>query len=128
MLYSLLIYENTEELEMDPDSQRKHAAEFGEFVAAVADKIRGGAPLRVPSDATTIRVRDGETITTDGPFAETKEWLAGFFLLELDNLDEALAAAAKIPVARYGSIEVRPVATELMQMVDEESGGAHPLT
>ncbi|HEV2685106.1 MAG TPA: YciI family protein [Actinomycetota bacterium] len=126
MLYSLLIYENAEELAMDPDAQKRHAAEFGEFVAAVADKIRGGAPLKLPEDATTIRIRNGETITTDGPFAETKEILAGFFLIELDNLDEALAAAEKIPVAKYGAIEVRPVATELMEMVNEESGGQHP--
>jgi len=126
MLYTLLIYENAEQLAADPEVQRKHAAEFGEFVASVADKIRGGAPLRPTEDATTIRVRNGETITTDGPFAETKEILAGFFVLELDNLDEALAAAAKIPVARSGSVEVRPVATELQEMVDEESGGAHP--
>jgi hypothetical protein len=126
MLYSLLIYENAAEVASDPEAIRKHAAEFGEFVAEVADKIRGGAPLRGPEDATTIRVRNGETITTDGPFAETKEILAGFFLVELDNLDEALAAAAKIPVARYGSVEVRPVATDIMGMVDEASGGKHP--
>jgi len=126
MLYSLLIYENAEQLAADPEAQRKHAAEFGEFVAAVADKIRGGAPLKPTEDATTIRVRNGETITTDGPFAETKEILAGFFILELDNLDEALAAAAKIPVARSGSVEVRPVATELQNMVDEESEHSHP--
>ena len=126
MLYSLLIYENAEQLAADPEAQRKHAAEFGEFVAAVADKIRGGAPLKPTEDATTIRVRNGETITTDGPFAETREILAGFFILELDNLDEALAAAAKIPVARSGSVEVRPVATELQNMVDEESEHSHP--
>jgi len=126
MLYSLLIYENADEITEDPEALKRHAAEFGEFVAEVADKIRGGAPLRGPDDATTIRIRNGETITTDGPFAETKEVLAGFFLVELDNLDEALAAAAKIPVARYGSVEVRPVATEVMEMVNDESGGKHP--
>jgi hypothetical protein len=126
MLYALLIYENAEQLAADPETQAKHAAEFGEFVASVADKIRGGAPLKPTEDATTIRVRNGETITTDGPFAETKEILAGFFVLELDNLDEALAAAAKIPVAHSGAVEVRPVATELQEMVNEESGGAHP--
>jgi hypothetical protein len=127
MLYSLLIYENADELTADPDALKRHAAEFGEFVAEVADKLRGGAPLKLPEQATTIRVRDGETITTDGPFAETKEVLAGFFLVELDNLDEALAAAAKIPVAKYGAVEVRPVATEIMEMVNEESGGQHPM-
>ncbi len=125
MLYTLLIYENAEQLAADPETQAKHAAEFGEFVASVADKIRGGAPLKPTEDATTIRVRNGETITTDGPFAETKEILAGFFILELDNLDEALAAAAKIPVARSGAVEVRPVATELQDMVNEESEHSH---
>ena len=116
MLYTLLIYENAEELATDPEAQRKHAAEFGEFVAAVADKIRGGAPLKLPEDATTIRIRNGETITTDGPFAETKEILAGFFILELDNLDEALAAAAKIPVARYGAVEGTWAVRETMSL------------
>lgn len=127
MLYALLIYEDAEELTADPAALKRHAGEFGEFVAEIADKLRGGAPLTLPEDATTIRVRNGETITTDGPFAETKEVLAGFFLVELDNLDEALAAAAKIPVAKYGSVEVRPVATEVMEMVNEESGGRHPM-
>src|SRR5438132_13673658 len=126
MLYTLVTYEKAEELATDPEAQRKHAGEFGEFVAAVADKIRGGAPLKLPEDATTIRIRDGETITTDGPFAETKEILAGFFLLELDNLDEALAAASKILVARYGAVEVRPVATVIMEIANEQSGGQHP--
>ncbi|MGZ4128326.1 MAG: YciI family protein, partial [Actinomycetota bacterium] len=84
-----------------------------------------GAPLKPAEDATTIRVRNGETIASDGPFAETKEILAGFFLLELDDLDEALAAAARIPVARTGSIEVRPVATDVMQLVEEVSGQPH---
>jgi len=126
MLYTLLIYENAEQLAADPEAQAKHAAEFGEFVTAMADKIRGGAPLKLTEDATTVRVRNGETLISDGPFAETKEILAGFFLVELDDLDDALAAAAKIPVARSGSIEIRPVATELMQMVEEESGQPHP--
>jgi len=126
MLYTLLIYENAEELTSDPDVLRRHAAEFGEFVTQVADKIRGGSPLKLPDQATTIRIRDGETITTDGPFAETKEVLSGFFIVELDNLDEALAIAARIPVAKYGAVEVRPVATELMDMVEEESGQPHP--
>ena len=112
MLYTLLIYENAEELATDPEAQRKHAAEFGEFVAAVADKIRGGAPLKLPEDATTIRIRNGETITTDGPFAETKEVLGGYYLIDVDTLDEALEWGAKIPGAKYGTIEVRPVVTD----------------
>ncbi|MGZ4120460.1 MAG: YciI family protein [Actinomycetota bacterium] len=125
MLYALLIYQDAAEVGADPEVQRRTAGEFGEFMASVADKIRAGAPLKPAEDATTIRVRNGETIASDGPFAETKEILAGFFLLELDDLDEALAAAARIPVARTGSIEVRPVATDVMQLVEEVSGQPH---
>lgn len=67
-----------------------------------------GEPLEPVSTATTVRVRNGETLLTDGPFAETKEQLAGFYLLEANNLDEALQLASRIPPARLGSIEVRP--------------------
>ena len=119
MQYALLIYENDELRSNDPEVLAEHAAGVSEFVAAYVDKIRGGVPLKPIEDATTIRVRGGETITTDGPFAETKEILAGFFLLEVDNLDDALAAAAKIPLAKTGSVEVRPVAEALQTMVNE---------
>lgn len=80
----------------------------------VADLERRGAAivgdrLRPPSDATTVTVRDGKTILTDGPFAESKEWIAGFDLIEVDNLDEALELAAAHPMARFGRVEVRPL-------------------
>ena len=65
--------------------------------------------LQPTSTATTVRVRDGETLVTDGPFAETKEQLGGYYVIEAKDADEALAIAARIPSARYGSIEVRPV-------------------
>jgi hypothetical protein len=68
-----------------------------------------GEPLQPPDTATTVRMRDGQRIVTDGPFAETKEWLAGFYTFNCNSLDEALDWAAKIPGAKYGSIEVRPV-------------------
>lgn len=68
-----------------------------------------GQPLQPTETATTVRVRDGETIISDGPFAETKEQLAGFYLLEAHDLNEALQLASRIPPARLGSIEVRPV-------------------
>jgi len=68
-----------------------------------------GAPLHWTDTATTVRVRDGKVYTTDGPFAETKEQLAGFYMLEARDLNEALQLAGKIPPARYGSVEVRPV-------------------
>jgi hypothetical protein len=65
-------------------------------------------PLQHPASARTVRIRDGRTLRTDGPFAETKEWLAGYFLLDCD-LDEALELAANCPTARTGSVEVRPI-------------------
>ena len=71
--------------------------------------LQGGERLRLTSDATTVRVRNGETLTTDGPFAETKEQLAGYFLVDCKDLDEAIEVAARIPGAKDGSIEVRPI-------------------
>ncbi len=72
-------------------------------------KLLAADALQPVSTATTVRVRDGKTLTTDGPFAETKEQLGGFYLVEAKDLDEALAIAARIPSAKFGSIEVRPV-------------------
>ncbi|MFF1610354.1 YciI family protein [Amycolatopsis sp. NPDC058278] len=72
-------------------------------------KVRGGGGLRPPSEATTIRVRDGEVLLTDGPFTEAKEQIGGFVILDCADLDEALELAAKHPAATYGSIEVRPM-------------------
>ena len=74
-----------------------------------AGKMAGGEALEASTTATTVRVRDGRTLTTDGPFAETKEQLAGYYVVTGDNLDEALAWAARIPGAVTGSIEVRPI-------------------
>jgi hypothetical protein len=71
--------------------------------------MRGGNELADSATATTVRVRDGKRVVTDGPFAETKEVLGGFMVFECPSLDQALEWAAKIPAARYGSIEVRPV-------------------
>lgn len=73
------------------------------------DIVGGGDALQGVETATTVRVRDGTTETTDGPFAETKETLGGFYILDCKDLDEAIEYAAKIPGAKYGSIEVRPV-------------------
>ncbi|WP_147943239.1 YciI family protein [Microbispora sp. CSR-4] len=71
--------------------------------------LRGGAGLRPPSDATTLRVREGEVLLSDGPFAETKEQLGGFCLIECADLDEAIEIAAAHPAAAYGAIEIRPL-------------------
>jgi hypothetical protein len=81
---------------------------FGEEMGK-AGVLQGGERLRPTSDATTVRVRDGEVITSDGPFAETKEQIGGFYAVDCKDLDEAIAVAAKIPGARLGSIEVRPI-------------------
>jgi hypothetical protein len=81
----------------------------------VADELRakgqylGGNPLHPPTTATTVRVRDGKQLLTDGPFAETREQLGGYMLIDVENLDEAIAIAARSPVARVGTVEVRPV-------------------
>ena len=86
-------------------------AEYGTFMEEMGrrDLLRGGERLRPTTDATTVRVRDGETLVSDGPFAETKEQIGGYYVLECRDLDEAIEAASKIPGARSGSIEVRPI-------------------
>jgi hypothetical protein len=86
-------------------------AEYGRFGDEMNERgvLQGGERLRPTSDATTVRVRDGETLTTDGPFAETKEQVGGFYLVDAKDLDEAIEIAAKIPAAAHGSIEVRPI-------------------
>ena len=71
--------------------------------------LQGGERLRPTSDATTVRVRDGEIVTSDGPFAETKEQMGGYYVVDCKDLDEAIEIAARIPGARIGSIEVRPI-------------------
>jgi hypothetical protein len=81
---------------------------FGEEMGA-RGVLQGGERLQPVTTATTVRVRDDEVLTSDGPFAETKEQLGGFYLVECKDLDEAIEVAAKIPGARHGSIEVRPV-------------------
>jgi hypothetical protein len=84
---------------------------YGEWVKVMADKgsLQGGERLRPTGDATTVRVRNGEVLTTDGPFAETKEQLGGYFVVDCGDLDEAIEAASQLPGASSGSIEVRPI-------------------
>ena len=87
-------------------------SELGEY-RAFGDQfrgaIKGGNALQPTSSATTVRVRDGKRLVTDGPFAETKEQLGGYYLVEADSIDAAVNMASKIPAARFGSIEVRPI-------------------
>ncbi|NVK56768.1 MAG: YciI family protein [Alteromonadaceae bacterium] len=108
MQYMLLIYgvEGAEDVDMDTLLEQ-----YGVFSeeAGKAGVLISGEGLDPVSTATSVRVRNGETSITDGPFAETKEALGGYYLLECENLDEALSWAAKIPSARYGTVEVRPV-------------------
>ena len=109
MKYALLIYSN--DTEWDTLSEDEQKAIYGEYFAiSETAGVIGGQELQTADTATTVRVRDGESLTTDGPFAETKEALGGFFLFEADDLDAALALAARIPAARRGgAVEVRPV-------------------
>ena len=96
----------------DPELQNEEISpEYAAFMKDAADRgvLLGGERLRLTGDATTVRVRNGETLTTDGPFAETKEQLAGYFVVDCKNLDEAIDVASRIPGAKDGSIEVRPI-------------------
>jgi hypothetical protein len=88
----------------------KMLEEFGSATTAMADAgiLIDSNPLQPPQTATTIRIRDGETLLSDGPFAEIKEQLGGYYILDCEDLDTALRYAAMIPSAKYGSIEVRP--------------------
>ncbi len=110
MQYMLLIYHN-EKNRMSPSEESAMLQDYMSFTQDIvkAGKFKAGDRLEPTANATTVQVRNGKTITTDGPFAETKEQLGGYYLVEAKDLDEALSIAAKIPGARHGSIEVRPV-------------------
>ena len=109
MKYMLLVY--TDELALDEQERQQCYADSAQLARQLdaAGKFVATAPLHPTSTATSVRVRDGKRLVTDGPFAETREQLGGFFLIEAADLDEAIAVAARIPVARRGTIEVRPV-------------------
>jgi hypothetical protein len=109
MQYLLLIYEN--EKRFSKGFPEAEMAEYRAFGKQFAGAIKGGNALQPTSSAATVRVRDGKVIPTDGPFAETKEQLGGYYLVEARDRDEAVAMAAKIPAARFGSVEVRPIMT-----------------
>jgi len=111
MKYALLIYSA---VDAGPQSEEEMMAEMPQWFAFTeelnqASANLGGEALEMPNTATTVRVRDGQRMTTDGPFAETKEILGGFYIIEAADLDEAMAWAEKIPSAPYGSVEIRPV-------------------
>ena len=112
MQYAFLIYSD-ESTDPKPGT-KEFDAYLGEFFAFNGEaqekgKLQSGLALQPVSTATTVKVRDGKAVTTDGPFAETKEQLGGFYILECEDLDEAIEYASKIPTSRHGSIEIRPV-------------------
>src|SRR5450631_2857741 len=112
MQYLLMIYQNEAEYaKIDAATGQKMMEEYGVFTQGIiqSGNFKGGDRLQPTTTATTVRVRDGKTLTTDGPFAETREQLGGYYLIEAKDLDAALAIAARIPGARVGSIEVRPI-------------------
>lgn len=111
MQYMLLIYSGEATDGFDSLSEAEQSAIMGEYFAiSETPGVTGGNQLQPAESATTVRVQDGRTLTTDGPFATTKEVLGGYYLLEADDLDGALEIAARIPAARFGgSVEVRPV-------------------
>ena len=112
MQYILLIYGNEAAAKnVSKDDQMKMFAEYKAFTTELkgSGKMLGGEPLESVSTATTVRVQNGKTLRTDGPFAETREQLGGFYTIEAKDLDEAVTIAAKVPGAKYGSIEVRPI-------------------
>src|SRR5882762_6007307 len=112
MQYLLMIYQNEAEYgKIDAATGKKMMEEYGAFTQSIiqSGNFKAGDGLQATSTATTVRVRDGKTLTTDGPFAETREQLGGYYLVEAKDLDAALEIAARIPGAKVGSIEVRPI-------------------
>jgi hypothetical protein len=112
--YAALIYEpgDPDWSTLDTPEKERTMSEYGAFGATAAAVLRGGAALYPTTTATTVRVpggKGGEVVTSDGPFAETKEVLTGFYLLECADLDEAIRWAAQIPAAWSAAVEVRPV-------------------
>jgi hypothetical protein len=112
MQYLLLIYDSEADWnKLTATEQAAMYQEYGQFTKEITDKgkFRAGSQLQPIATATTVRVRNGKRVVTDGPFAETKEQLGGYYLVEANDLDEAIALASKIPSSRSGSIEVRPL-------------------
>ena len=112
MNYLLLIYNSeAETMALGETALKKMLGEYQDFTKSIvqAGNLKAADRLRPVSSASTVRVRNGKTAVTDGPFAETREQLGGYYLVEAKNLDEATAIAARIPGAKYGSIEVRPI-------------------
>ena len=116
MKYMLLIHEDEQAFQGLTEAERQaiyaEYRKFSEEIAASGHYI-GGSELQPTATATTVRLRDGKRLVTDGPFAETREQLGGYYLVEARNLDDAIALAARIPSARTGTVEVRPLAPSM---------------
>jgi hypothetical protein len=112
MKYMLLIYGDAMQAQdAGPEEQAAELQRWADYTGWLQQQgwMLAGDPLQDVEHATTVRIRNGETLTTDGPFAETKEQLGGYYLLECENLDQAIEAAKRCPGAANGSIEVRPL-------------------
>jgi hypothetical protein len=111
MRYLLLIYEVDRTSQPSPEEAMAQNMRYAAFTQEVRERglFRAGEALEPTNTATTVRVRDGRALVTDGPFAETKEFLGGFYLLECRDLDEAIELAKRIPAVERGSIEIRPI-------------------
>ncbi len=112
MLYLMLIYQDDAKMTAaTPEEQAAIARGYGELNTFLAQSgaLRGTATW--PAGITTVRSREGKTLTTDGPYAETREGVGGFFLVDVQDLDAALKIAERVPGARYGAVEIRPVKT-----------------
>ncbi|MGA2055436.1 MAG: YciI family protein [Bradyrhizobium sp.] len=127
MQYLLLIYRSEAELfKMSDADRQKMGADYGTFTQSIIQSghFKAGDGLQPTTTATTVRVREGKILTTDGPFAETREQLGGYYLVEAKDLDAAIGIAARIPGAKDGSIEVRPIMVYSPEMVQSRSGRA----
>lgn len=112
MQYLLLIYDTESKIDaMTPAESEAFLGAYGTFTREIVGSghFKAGEALKPVATATTVRVREGKTLTTDGPFAETREQLGGFYLIEAKDIDDAIAIAARIPSAAIGSIEIRPI-------------------
>lgn len=112
MQYMLLIYQSEAEFSrLSEAEQGKVYEEYGPFTEGITKSghFRAGHGLQPTTTATTVRLRNGKRVVTDGPFAETKEQLSGYYLIEAKNIDDAIPIAARIPSARIGSVEIRPI-------------------
>lgn len=112
MRYMLIIRNGEDHPRPGDERWDQLMADYGAFSAQLASYGTpfSGDPLAPPDTATTVRVKNGETLVTDGPFAETKEWFSGYYIIDVESLDHALRAAGMVPSAKFGSVEVRPLA------------------